>query len=91
MKVHTFFFSSETFPYGNGGYNSRSQETDGKPDVRPRRWCYKCDREGHTARICYATTTSSGGVIPNPGVQGQVKQLEDPEIVLELSSGEEED
>ena len=78
--------------YGNGGYNARSQETDGKQDGKKKKWCYKCDREGHDARICFATTTASGGVIPNPGVKGQVKHLDDPEIPLDAySSGDEED
>ena len=52
--------------------------------------CYKCDREGHTAKYCFASTTASGGVIPNPGIKGQVKQLEDPEIPLDTCSDDEE-
>ena len=77
--------------YGSGGYNAKSQETDVKLDGKQKKMkCYKCDREGHTAKYCFASTTASGGVIPNPGIKGQVKQLEDPEIPLDTCSDDEE-
>lgn len=77
--------------YGNGGYNTKGQETDGKLDGRQKKWCYKCDREGHSAGFCFATTTASGGVIPNPGTRRQVNQMEDLEIPLDKLSEDEED